>query len=54
MNHNTVKLETWQGKTLVNADTKNFGEINVSKMITLKSASNYNYVEIKFRWCRKL
>ena len=40
----TVKLET-----LANPDSKNFGEINVGKMLALKSASNYNYVEIKFR-----
>ena len=39
--HNTVKLET-----LANADSKNFGEINVGEMITLKNASNYNYVEM--------
>ena len=36
----TVKLET-----LANRDLRNFGEINVGKMLTLKSVSNYNYVE---------
>ena len=36
----TVKLET-----LANPDLRNFGEINVGEMLTLKSASNYNYVE---------
>ena len=39
---------------MANPDSKNFGEINVGEMLTLKSASNYNCVEIKFQWCRKL
>ena len=54
MSHDTVKLETLARKTLANPDLKNFGEINVGEMLTLKSASNYNYVEINFQWCRKL
>ena len=37
----------------MNPDSKNFCEINVDKMLTLKSAY-HNYVEIKFRRFRKL
>ena len=33
---------------MANVDSKNFGEINVGEIITLKSSSNYSYVEIKF------
>ena len=29
----------------MNPDLRNFGEINIGEMLTLKSASNYNYVE---------
>ena len=30
---------------MANPDLRNFGEINVGEILTLKSASNYNYVE---------